>query len=80
VRYVRVGSSRSGSLDLWRICTGVRGCLLFLLPVKELVMAAATSFVEGEGIASGGSGGVASGPGSPLRRSLTTCHGLGAGG
>jgi hypothetical protein len=43
-------------------------------------MAAATSFVEGEGIASGGSGGVASGPRSPLRRSLTTCHGLGAGG
>ena len=43
VRYVRVGSSRSGSLDLWRICTGVRGCLLLLLPVKELVMAAATS-------------------------------------
>ena len=35
--------------DLYR----VRGCLLLLLPVKELVMVAATSFVEGEGIASG---------------------------
>ena len=35
--------------DLYR----VRGCLLLLLPVKELVMAATTSFVEGEGIASG---------------------------
>jgi hypothetical protein len=53
VRYVRVRSSGSSSLDLWRICTGVRGCLLLLLPVKELMMAAATSFVKGEGIASG---------------------------
>lgn len=53
MRYVRVGSSRSGSLDLWRICTGVRGCLLLPLPVELVVVAAASSFVEGEGIASG---------------------------